>query len=75
MLEVVRELCYRSAMANGAASNASIFRIIDEWRGTFALDEADFSKSAEWSDIIKILNCGYKQGNPVLRAEGNAANS
>jgi hypothetical protein len=75
MLEVVRELCYRSAMANGAASNASIFRIIDEWRGTFALDEADFSKSAEWSDITKILNCGYKQGNPVLRAEGNAAHS
>jgi len=74
MLEVARELCYRAIMTNGASSTASIFRILDQWRGTLALDEGDFRNSAEWSDIIKILNAGYKANSPVLRAEGKTFN-
>jgi len=36
-------------------------------RGTLILDEADFAASDAEVDIIKILNCGYMAGFPVLR--------
>jgi len=70
MLEVARELCYRAIEINGASSTASIFRTLHEWRGTLAFDETDFQNSAEYAEIIKILNSGYKADSPVLRCEG-----
>lgn len=70
LLEVTRELCCRSLMISGASSVASIFRIINTWRGTLSFDEADFRDSQEWSEIVKIFNNGYMAGIPVLRADG-----
>ncbi|MFC1631824.1 hypothetical protein ACFL2I_04645, partial [Candidatus Omnitrophota bacterium] len=68
-LLVVGSVCYKPIFASGAVTAAPIFRIIERWHGTSIFDEADFKKSEAWEEIIKILNCGYMKGFPVLRCE------
>ena len=68
-LQVVGSICFRPIFASGATTPAPIFRILDKFRGTLALDEADFKDSSAWVDIVKILNNGYRPGFPVLRAD------
>jgi hypothetical protein len=68
-LTTVGSLCYRPIMAAGAITPAPVFRVIEEFRGTLVLDEADFRFSEHYYDIVKILNCGYEVGRPVLRVE------
>jgi hypothetical protein len=58
-----------AASLSCAATPAPIFRILDQYRGTLILDEADFKESSAWTDMIKILNNGYRPGFPVLRAD------
>jgi hypothetical protein len=70
MLQVVVVLCYRALAVSGNITGAALFRSIDLIRGTLAIDEADFKSSAEWSDIIKVLNNGYTPGLPVIRCDG-----
>lgn len=69
-LRVVGSICYNPIMVNGGASVASIFRMIEKAKGTLVFDEADFSFSDTTNDIIKLLNNGFSQGNPILRADG-----
>jgi len=66
-LQTIGVLCYRPMFAGGASTTSPLFRIIDMMRGTLILDEADFAASDAAVDIIKILNCGYMAGFPVLR--------
>lgn len=54
----------------GSTTASPIFRIINGFRGTLILDEADFKQSDMTSEITKILNSGYQKGIPVLRSEG-----
>lgn len=68
-LEVVGAIAFRAIRAAGATTPSPIFRIIDTYRGTLVLDEADFSRSDAAAEIVKILNSGYKPGSPVLRSE------
>lgn len=68
--KVIGSLCYRPMFAGGATTPSPIFRIIDIYRGTLILDEADFRFSDSDAEIIKIFNCGYCKGIPVLRTEG-----
>jgi hypothetical protein len=56
----------------GASTAAVLFRLIEAVGGTVLLDEADFSNSQIGSDVIKILNCGYRKGLPIIRAEADA---
>lgn len=70
-LMAVGALCYRGIMAGGAITVSPIFRLLDMYRGTFLIDEADFKDSNAWSEIIKVLNCGYTDTIPVLRSESN----
>lgn len=69
--KVVGHLCYKPMFAGGATTPSPIFRIIDLYRGTLIIDEADFRISDAQSEIVKILNCGYSTGVPVLRTEGD----
>jgi hypothetical protein len=69
LLQVIASVCYRPTLAGGATSTSPVFRIIDKFRGTLAIDEADFDRSELWQEIIKILNAGYQRGFPVLRSE------
>ncbi len=68
-LQVVGSICYKSMMAGGSVSMASIFRSLDKVQGTFCFDEADFKTSDMSSEITKILNGGHSKGSPVLRMD------
>lgn len=69
LLQVAGAVSYRSIMAGGATTASPIFRIIERFKGTLIIDEADFSDSDMWSEVVKILNAGYMRGFPVLRSE------
>jgi hypothetical protein len=70
--KVIGSLCYKPMFVAGATTPSPIFRIINLYRGTLIMDEADFRFSDTSAEIIKILNCGYCKGVPVLRTEGDA---
>lgn len=69
LLQTIGALCFRSSATSGSITTASMFRMTDWYRGTLILDEADFSRSEEWLEMVKILNSGYQRGFPVWRAE------
>lgn len=68
-LQVAGAICFRPIFASGATTPAPIFRILEQFRGTLVLDEADFRDSAAWAEMVKLLNNGYRPGMPVLRAD------
>jgi hypothetical protein len=70
LLKVIGSVCYKPMFTGGATTTSPIFRIIDMFRGTLILDEADLRFSDTTADFIKILNSGYQKGSPVLRSEG-----
>jgi hypothetical protein len=69
MLQVAGHLAYKGIFAGGATTSSPLFRLIEVYRGTVVIDEADYKASEAWTDIIKILNAGYMKGVPVLRSE------
>lgn len=69
MWEAVGNCCYRPIFITGGTTVAPMFRIIEKYKGTLLIDEADFKDSELDSAIIKVLNVGYRQGGNVLRAE------
>jgi uncharacterized protein (UPF0147 family) len=70
-IQVVGGLCYRPTFITGAATTSPIFRILDRYRGTLILDEADYRNSDERADIIKILNTGYQRVQGVVLRSGD----
>lgn len=70
---VVGGLCYKFCKVSGAITPAPIYRMIEKWRGTLGIEEADFRDSSEKNEVITILNCGFERGNPVIRADKNVA--
>jgi hypothetical protein len=68
-IEAISSLCYHPHTISGSITTAPIFRTIEASGGTTIIDEADFRDSDVGSDVMKILNCGYSQGQPVSRVE------
>ena len=64
-------LCYKPFFASGASTVSPIFHILDVFRGTMVLDEADFRYSDMTGELTKILNNGTVDGLPVLRTMTN----
>ena len=67
-LNVVGSLCYKPVFTTGASTVSPIFHILEAFRGTLIIDEADFLYSDDKADIVKILNNGNVSGSPVLRS-------
>ncbi len=67
-LDVVGGLCYRSIHAGGATSAAAVARLIELWKGTLIYNEADWQKSDEAQDIVKILNEGFEKRRGLIKA-------
>lgn len=67
-LDVIGGLSYKSISASGCITPAPIYRMLKKWGGTLILDEADLKNSNEYSEVVKILNCGFEKGRPVHRA-------
>jgi hypothetical protein len=70
-LLVLGSICCRGFFASGASTVSPVFHILDAFRGTLVLDEADFRFSDEKAEIVKILNNGNVSGMPVLRTMQN----
>lgn len=66
-IKVIGSICYKPTFTSGAVTTAPIFRMIDEYNGTLIIDEADMKYSEADADLVKILNCGYQTGIPVIR--------
>jgi hypothetical protein len=58
-LKVMGSICYRGLFISGASSEASLLRLIDRWRGTLLIDEADLGDSSFLSTLVKALNVGF----------------
>lgn len=71
-IQTVGVLCYRPMLVSGASTASPVFRLIDMFRGTLVMDEADFANSDADNEIIKIINVGYYKGGCVMRAEKEA---
>lgn len=65
-LKVVGAICYRPILLGGGSTSAVLRRMIDRFRGTVVLDEADLASSDLCSTFTKILNQGFERGNPLL---------
>lgn len=74
-LQVVGSLCYRPIIVTGAATTSPIFRLLDHYRGTLIIDEADFGKSDASADIIKIFNTGYQRAQGIVLRAGPKENN
>lgn len=68
LLDVCGGLCYKPTLVSGCITPAPIYRMLKRWNGTMILDEADLQNSDEYSEVVKILNCGFERGRPVIRA-------
>jgi len=60
----IGSLCYLPILTSGGTSPAAFYRLIDKWKGTLLIDEADFKQSDESQEIVKLLNCGYEKHSP-----------
>jgi len=73
-LKVLGSICYKPAFTAGATNPAPIFRIIDQFKGTLVIDEADMRFSDTNAEVVKILNNGFQTGMPVLRCANGEKN-
>jgi hypothetical protein len=58
-LKVMGSICYRGLFISGASSEASLLRLVDRWRGTLLIDEADLGDTSFFSTLVKALNIGF----------------
>ena len=68
-LDTIGRICYKPILISGAVRPAPIYRMINKWRGTVVIDEADFKDSDFYNEVITILNSGFERGKPVIRCE------
>jgi hypothetical protein len=68
----IGHVCYRTMSTGGAGTAASLFRALEEYRGTAFMDEMDLQDGGDMAnDLIKILNLGAMKGSPVWRLDAN----
>lgn len=70
-LIAIGSICYKPFFASGASTVSPIFHVLEAFRGTLVLDEADFRFSDATASLTKILNNGNVRGMPVLRTMSN----
>lgn len=64
--------CYRSVLVI-SPSAASLFRIVDRYKPTLILDEANYAQNSDdYSALLQILNAGYQRAAKVSRCEPRA---
>lgn len=62
-------LCYRTMTANGAATTATLFRSVEQYKGTVFVDEADIEQSDTENDMIKFYNLGAMKTGYIYRMQ------
>ncbi len=68
LMRRVGHLCYRMITASGASTAATLFRVVEMFKGTVFIDEADLHDGGDMSNmIVKFLNQGAMKGTPIQR--------
>jgi hypothetical protein len=70
-LLVIGSISYKPFFASGASTVSPIFHVLEAFRGTLILDEADLRFSDATADLTKLLNNGNVDGLPILRTMTN----
>jgi len=73
-LDVLGLLHYKPIATSGALTSAVLFRVINKWKGTIIIDEADRRKSDKADDIQTIINQGYERGRFIMRCDKDDPN-
>jgi hypothetical protein len=70
LMKRVGLVCYRLTKTNGAGTMASFFRTTETFKGTVYFDEMDLANgSGADNEVVKFINLGAMDGNPVIRLE------
>jgi len=69
LLKTIWSICYNPMITNWWTSLSAIFRMIEKFKGTLVIDEADMSYSDTNNEMIKLFNNWYQKGNPIMRAD------
>ncbi|MCL2287947.1 MAG: hypothetical protein FWC33_02025 [Candidatus Bathyarchaeota archaeon] len=69
-LECFHQLCYRSIMST-SISPAALFRIVAAWHPTLLLDETEIYNKENKTEVLALLNSGYKKGQCAIRIKDN----
>jgi len=72
--DVTGMLCYKPIPFAGSVREATLFRLMDQWKGTLVLDECVIKDSDSGSDITQILNSGWQRGRYVWRCDQDNKN-
>jgi putative DNA primase/helicase len=72
LLDLVSMLVPRPLLAS-SVSAASIFRVVEKFKPTLLLDEADQWMQGGDDERIGILNAGHRRGAPAVRCVGDDA--
>ena len=68
--KAVRQLCYHCVDLGSSATEAVLFRTLDEYRGTAWMDEAQFRPGTDrYEAFIQILNAGENRRSIVRRCD------
>lgn len=62
-------ICYTPMITNGGTSISAIFRMIEKFKWTLIIDEADIENSGTSNEMIKVYNNGYQKWQPIMRAD------
>jgi len=71
-LEVLHRLSYRGLLAS-SISPAALFRVCDLYHPTIFLDETEIYSLEGKSEVIHLLNAGYRRGQTAIRMKGTSA--
>jgi hypothetical protein len=67
-LEVLKAIGHRPLMT-ASASLSAIFRVIQMWHTTLFLDETEIYMRKDRTEILNLLNSGYRKDTPAMRVE------
>ncbi len=67
-LEVLSELCYH-AIKTSSISPAGLVRLVDKYKVTLLVDETEVLNTESKTELVGILNSGYKVGDNYIRAK------
>ncbi len=71
-LEILASIGFRP-LQTASATIASIFRVIEMWHPTVFFDETEVYMKKDRSELLNLLNNGYRRGFFALRAEESKA--
>jgi len=69
LLKTIWSICHTPMMTNWWTSLSAIFRMIEKFKWTLVIDEADMNYSDTNNEMIKLFNNGYQKWNPIMRAD------